>query len=89
MSEELHTVAEIVKAVSAGRLGFKEAIRRLHLNTYDELVETVHLNGYTMPGHRAFGDRVANARIIAEACGRTFHDLDRNQAVSADRRASR
>jgi hypothetical protein len=41
------------------------------LNNYDELVETVHLNGYTMAAHRPIGDRRENAALIAEACGRT------------------
>lgn len=65
------TVADIVKAVSAGRMGNRAAIEALQLRSYDELVETVHLNGYTMAGHRPMGDRGQNARVIAEACGKS------------------
>jgi hypothetical protein len=64
------TVADIVKAVSAGRMGNREAIEALQLRNYDELVETVHLNGYTMSGHRPMGDRRQNALLIAKACGK-------------------
>jgi hypothetical protein len=71
MSTKTSTVADIVRAVSAGRIGNRAAIEALALNNYDELVETMHLNGYTMAAHRPIGDRRENAALIAEACGRT------------------
>jgi len=67
----MSTVADVVKAVSAGRMGNRAAIEALALNNYRELVETVHLNGYTMAAHRPIGDRQENAALVAEACGRT------------------
>lgn len=70
MTVQATTVADIVKAVSAGRMGNHAAIEALQLRNYDELVETVHLNGYTMAGHRPMGDRRKNALLIAEACGK-------------------
>ena len=70
MSTKMSTVADVVKAVSAGRMGNRAAIEALALNNYQELVETVHLNGYTMAAHRPIGDRQENAALIAEACGR-------------------
>jgi hypothetical protein len=70
MTTEATTVADIVKAVSAGRMGNRAAIEALRLRNYDELVETVHLNGYTMAAHRPMGDRRENAMLIAEVCGR-------------------
>jgi pyridoxal/pyridoxine/pyridoxamine kinase len=70
MTIEVTTVADIVKAVSAGRMGNRAAIEALQLRNYDELVETVHLNGYTMAGHRPAGDRRENALLLAEACGK-------------------
>jgi hypothetical protein len=71
MNSKASTVEEVVRAVSAGRMGNRAAIEALALNNYEELVETVHLNGYTMAAHRPIGDRRANAALIAEACGRT------------------
>jgi hypothetical protein len=71
MSTKMSTVADVVKAVSAGRMGNRAAIEALALNNYQELVETVHLNGYTMAAHRPIGDRQENAALVAEACGRT------------------
>lgn len=70
MTVQTTTVTDIVKAVSAGRMGNHAAIEALQLRTYDELVETVHLNGYTMAGHRPMADRRENAMLIAEACGK-------------------
>jgi hypothetical protein len=70
MTAEITTVADIVRAVSAGRMGNRAAIEALSLHTYDELVETVHLNGYTMAAHRPSGDRAVNAMLVAEACGK-------------------
>jgi pyridoxal/pyridoxine/pyridoxamine kinase len=72
MTVQTTTVADIVKAVSAGRMGNHAAIEALQLHNYDELVETVHLNGYTMAGHRPIGDRRQNALLIADACGKTL-----------------
>lgn len=69
MTTRATTVADIVKAVSAG-MGDREAIEALQMRNYDELVETVHPNGYTMAGHRPMGDRRQNARLIAQACGK-------------------
>ena len=69
MTIKATTVADIVKAVSAGRMGNRAAVEALQLRNYDELVETVHLNGYTMAAHRPRGDRRENAMLIAEACG--------------------
>jgi hypothetical protein len=46
MTIQTTTVADIVKAVSTGRMGNRAAIKALQLRSYDELVETVHLNGY-------------------------------------------
>jgi hypothetical protein len=74
MTTRATTVADIVKAVSAGRMGNREAIEALQLRNYDELVETVHLNGYTMAGHRPMGDRRENALLLAEACGKRLRD---------------
>lgn len=71
MTVQTTTVADIVKAVSAGRMGNHAAIEALQLRSYDELVETVHLNGYAMAGHRPIGDRRQNAILIAEACGKS------------------
>jgi hypothetical protein len=70
MTMRATTVADIVKAVSRGRMGNREAIEALQLRNYDELVETVHRNGYTMAGHRPMGDRRQNALLIALACGK-------------------
>jgi pyridoxal/pyridoxine/pyridoxamine kinase len=72
MTIQTTTVADIVKAVSAGRMGNHAAIEALQLHNYDELVETVHLNGYTMAGHRPIGDRRQNVLLIADACGKTL-----------------
>ena len=71
MTVQTTTVSDIVKAVSAGRMGNRAAMEALQLRSYDELVETVHLNGYTMAGHRPIGDRRQNALLLAEACGKT------------------
>jgi hypothetical protein len=57
-------------------MGNRAAIEALGLNNYEELVETVLLNGYTMAAHRPIGDRWENAALIAEACRRTpFSDF--------------
>jgi hypothetical protein len=47
--QRFRTVADIVRDVAAGRMGTRAAIEALELNTHDQLVECLRLNGYSTP----------------------------------------
>jgi hypothetical protein len=46
------TLAELLEKLERGRIGHGEAMRWLGVDSYNELVDIVHLNGRQMPGHR-------------------------------------
>ena len=46
------TLAELLDKLEQGRIGHAEAMRWLGIDSINELVEIVHLNGRQMPGHR-------------------------------------
>jgi hypothetical protein len=86
MTTRVTTVADIVKAVSAGRMGNRAAIEALQLRNYDELVETVHLNGYTMAGHRPAAKRAASCGSVRKASSRIASAFRLCMARLLDRR---
>ena len=46
------TLADMLDKLERGRIGHREAMRWLGVDSYNELVEIVHFNGRQMPGHR-------------------------------------
>ncbi|HLY57767.1 MAG TPA: hypothetical protein VKS60_19545 [Stellaceae bacterium] len=46
------TLAEMLDRLEGGRIGHAAAMRWLGIDSLNELVEIVHLNGRQMPGHR-------------------------------------
>ncbi len=47
------TLAEMLDKLERGRIGHTEAMDWLGVDSYNALVEIVHVNGRQMPGHRA------------------------------------
>jgi hypothetical protein len=47
------TLAEMLDKLERGRIGHREAMQWLGVDSYNELVEIVHTNGRQMPGHKA------------------------------------
>ena len=46
------TLAELLDKLERGRIGHREAMQWLGVDSYNALVEIVHANGRQMPGHR-------------------------------------
>ena len=69
MTDQVLMVSDIIEAVAGGRMGHGEAMRRLNLDTYADLVETVHLNGRTMWAHRPVRPDARTKALLAQACG--------------------
>lgn len=66
------SVADLVQAVHEGSIGHAEAMARLHLTSYAELVETVHLHGLSLWGHRPVRRLPPDTlSALAAACGET------------------
>lgn len=47
------TLAEMLNKLERGKIGHTEAMQWLGIDSYNALVEIVHMNGWQMPGHRA------------------------------------
>jgi len=71
MSTDGKTVAEILEAAANGRIGHKAAIKALHLETYNDLVETMRLNGLALWAHQPGRPEKGTMSVLATACGRT------------------
>ena len=54
MSDELTgcSLADVLAKLEKGRIGHSAAMRWLNIESLDELVETMHVNGRLMPGHQ-------------------------------------
>lgn len=67
------TVADIIDDVSAGRIGHREAIERLGLDSYPELLDTMRANGRSLWAHRAGARGIdkATLEVLRLACRRT------------------
>lgn len=46
------SLADVLELLEAGRIGHRAAMDWLRIDSYSELVEIMHFNGRTMPGHR-------------------------------------
>jgi hypothetical protein len=69
MAREPETAAEIMDAVEQGTIGHRRAMEALHLESFDALVETMHLNGRTFWAHRATRPSAENKAALRLACG--------------------
>lgn len=61
------SLAEVFERLEKGRIGHGAAMRWLNVDSLDELVEIIHVNGRLMPGHRPMRvarDTVALVRSI-------------------------
>lgn len=47
------TLADMLDKLENGRIGHREAMQWLGVDSYNDLVDIVHTNGRQMPGHRA------------------------------------
>ena len=45
-------LADVLERLEAGKCGHRAVMEWLRIDSYDELVATMHFNGRTMPGHR-------------------------------------
>ena len=46
------SLADVLAKLEKGRIGHAAAMRWLNIESLDELVETMHVNGRLMPGHQ-------------------------------------
>lgn len=46
------SLAEVLERLEAGRCGHSAVMAYIGTDSYYELVDTMHFNGRTMPGHR-------------------------------------
>ena len=46
------SLADVLEKLEAGKIGHSAAMRWLEIDSYNKLVEIMHFNGRTMPGHR-------------------------------------
>ena len=68
MSKEPMMVADVIDAVARGRIGHREAMERLGLDSYPQLVDTVHANGRIMWAHRPRRPDAKTMTLLALAC---------------------
>lgn len=70
MRDRAMSVADIVEAAARGKMGHSEAIRRLGLGSYGDLVETMRLNGRSLWAHRHTSNAVDDETltVLALAC---------------------
>ena len=54
MNEELKgsSLAEVLEKLEKGRIGHRAAMEWLNVESYDALVEIMHVDGRLMPGHQ-------------------------------------
>jgi hypothetical protein len=54
MNEDLkgHSLADVLEKLEKGKIGHRAAMEWLNVDSYDALVEIMHMNGRLMPGHR-------------------------------------
>ncbi len=71
MMEDLKgcSLADVLEKLEKGRIGHRMAMQWLDIDSLDELVETMHVNGRLMPGHQPM--RVSRAtRALVRAITR-------------------
>lgn len=64
------SLADVLEKLEKGRIGHGAAMRWLNVESLDELVEIMHVNGRLMPGHRPMrvaAETVALVRAITRA----------------------
>jgi hypothetical protein len=54
MNESLKgcSLAEVLEKLEKGKIGHRDAMEWLNIESQDELVEIMHINGRLMPGHQ-------------------------------------
>jgi hypothetical protein len=63
------TLADVLKKLEKGRIGHRAAMEWLNIESLNELVEIMHVNGRLMPGHQPM--RVApETRALVRAISR-------------------
>jgi len=58
------TLAEMMDKLERGRIGHRGAMEWLGVESYNELVEVMYLNGRQMPGHRAHPVSEETMRVL-------------------------
>ena len=46
------SLADVLEKLEKGKIGHRAAMDWLHIDSIEELVETMHVNGRLMPGHQ-------------------------------------
>jgi hypothetical protein len=72
MNESLEgcTLADVLEKLEKGKIGHRAAMEWLNIESLDELVEIMHVNGRLMPGHQPM--RVApETRALVRAITRS------------------
>jgi hypothetical protein len=47
-----YSLADVLESLEKGRIGHRAAMAWLNIDSQDELVEIMHVNGRLMPGHQ-------------------------------------
>jgi hypothetical protein len=76
MNEDLKgcSLADVLEKLEKGKIGHRAAMAWLNIESQNELVEIMHVNGRLMPGHQPM--RVApETRALVRAISRPFPTL--------------
>ena len=66
MMEDLKgcSLADVLERLEKGKIGHGTAMRWLNIESLDELVETMHVNGRLMPGHQPMRVSPATSALV-------------------------
>jgi len=66
MMEDLKgcSLADVLEKLEKGQIGHRMAMQWLDIDTLDELVETMHVNGRLMPGHQPMRVSRATSALV-------------------------
>ena len=70
MTVEARTVAELLDALERGKIGYKAAMQWLEIDSFYDLLDTAHLNGRVLPGHKSTRVSRETIELLREACAR-------------------
>ena len=62
------SLAQLLAQIEKGRVGYTDAMDWLHIESLNELVEIMHLNGRSMPGHRPMRISKETKALLKQIC---------------------
>jgi hypothetical protein len=70
MAEDLKgcSLADVLKKLEKGKIGHRAAMQWLNINSQNELVEIMHVNGRLMPGHQPMRVPARTRALVRAIC---------------------